>query len=265
LPLCLPTISRNHAPMNATSPLPLAGKAALVTGGSRGIGAGIVRELAAQGARVAFTYQASADRAEALIDDVRAAGGTALAIVADNSSPASAQSTVREAAAALGGLDILVNNAGTGWFEPFADAADEHIEDTINLNIRGTMYSTRQALQFLPDGGRIITIGSITGHRTPFPGGATYGMSKAALIGFTQGIARDLGPRGITANVVQPGPIDTDGNPAAGPGAAAHAGYTALNRFGAPADVAGLVAWIASDAAAFMTGSTVNIDGGWAA
>lgn len=124
--------------MNTTSPLPLAGKAALVTGGSRGIGAGIVRELAAQGARVAFTCRASADRAEALIDDVRASGGTALAIVADNSSSAAAQSAVRDAAAALGGLDILVNNVGTGWFEPFADTADEHIEDTINLNIRGT-------------------------------------------------------------------------------------------------------------------------------
>ncbi len=248
-----------------TSTTLLAGKTALVTGASRGIGAGIARELARQGAKVAITYWSSTEAAEALVNDIRTAGGDAIAIKANNADADAARQGVRDAVEALGSLDILVNNAGGGWFEPFTETSDEHIEATINLNIRGTVYTTQEALKHLPDGGRIITIGSINGVSIPFPGGTIYGMSKSALTSFTQGLARDLGPRGITVNNIQPGPIDTDGNPASGPAGDFLAGLTALKRFGTPADVGGLVAWIASDQANYMTGSTINIDGGWTA
>jgi 3-oxoacyl-[acyl-carrier protein] reductase len=248
-----------------TQSLPLNGKTALVTGASRGIGAGIARELARQGAKVAITYWSSAEAADAVVSDIRVAGGDAVAIKADNGDADAARQGVRDAVEALGSLDILVNNAGGGWFEPFTEASDEHIEATINLNIRGTVYTTQEAIKHLPDGGRIITIGSINGVSIPFPGGTIYGMSKSALFSFTKGLARDLGSRGITVNMVQPGPIDTDGNPASGPAGEFLAGLTAFNRFGTPADVGGLVAWIASEQASYMTGSTVNIDGGWTA
>ncbi|GAA1764853.1 SDR family NAD(P)-dependent oxidoreductase [Agromyces humatus] len=243
----------------------LQGKAALVTGASRGLGAGVARELARQGARVAITYRSSAESAEALVSEIRAAGGHAVAIQADHASPEGAKEGVRRAAEALGALDILVNNAGGGWFEPFQETSDEHIDATIDLNVRGTVYATQEALNHLPDGGRIITIGSISGASTRFVGGTIYGMSKAALVGFTKGLARDLGGRGITANVIQPGPIDTDGNPASGPAGEFLAGLTALGRFGTPQEVGTLVAWIASDEARYMTGSTVTIDAGWSA
>jgi 3-oxoacyl-[acyl-carrier protein] reductase len=214
---------------------------------------------------VAITYWSSTEAAEALVNDIRTAGGDAIAIKANNADADAARQGVRDAVEALGSLDILVNNAGGGWFEPFTETSDEHIEATINLNIRGTVYTTQEALKHLPDGGRIITIGSINGVSIPFPGGTIYGMSKSALTSFTQGLARDLGPRGITVNNIQPGPIDTDGNPASGPAGDFLAGLTALKRFGTPADVGGLVAWIASDQANYMTGSTINIDGGWTA
>ncbi|MHA7264298.1 SDR family NAD(P)-dependent oxidoreductase [Arthrobacter sp. TMN-37] len=243
----------------------LSGKTALVTGGSRGIGAGIVRSLAAQGATVALTYWSSPEAAESVVAEVTAAGGKAVAIRANNSDPDAARQGVRDAVDALGSLDILVNNAGGGWFEPFTEASDEHIESTINLNIRGTVYTTQEALKHLPDGGRIITIGSINAISIPFVGGTVYGMSKAALVGLTKGLARDLGGRGITVNLLQPGPIDTDGNPASGEYGGFLAGLTALKRFGTPADVGALVAWIASDAANYLTGATISNDGGWTA
>ena len=251
--------------MSTPTTLPLAGKTALVTGASRGLGAGVAVELARQGARVAITYWSSPERAESVVKKIIEAGGSAVAIRADNSQAEGARQGVRDAAAALGSLDILVNSAGGGWFEPFPDTPDEHIEHTINLNIRGTVYSTHEALKFLPDGGRIITIGSVTAESIPFPGGSIYGMSKAALVAFTKGLARDLGSRKITANIVQPGPIDTEGNPASGPSGDFLAGLTALGHFATPTDVGGLVAWIASDRAHFMTGSTVTLDGGWTA
>jgi 3-oxoacyl-[acyl-carrier protein] reductase len=248
-----------------TTAHPLAGKTALVTGGSRGLGAGLASELAAQGAKVAITYWSSPERAEQVVKAIQAAGGEAVAIRADNSTPDGARAGVREAAASLGSLDILVNSAGGGWFEPFQDASDEHIEHTINLNIRGTIYATQEAIKHLPDGGRIITIGSISAERLPFSGPTIYGMSKAALVAFTKGLARDLAPRKITANIVQPGPVDTEGNPADGPAGQFLAGLTAAGRFAAVEEVGPLVAWIASDQAAYMTGSVVNFDGGWTA
>jgi 3-oxoacyl-[acyl-carrier protein] reductase len=243
----------------------LSGKTALVTGASRGLGAGVAKSLAAEGARVAITYWASQERAEQVVQEIKAAGGDAVAIRSNNAEAESARQGVRDAAAELGRIDILVNSAGGGWFEAFDQTSDEHIEATINLNVRGTVYATHEALKFLPDGGRIITIGSITGESTPFPGGSIYGMSKAALVGFTKGLARDLGSRKITANILQPGPIDTDGNPADGPAGEYLAGLTALGHFGTPADVGGLVAWIASDQSRYMTGSVITIDAGWSA
>jgi len=251
--------------MTTLTNLPLAGKTALVTGASRGIGAGVAQELARQGAHVAITYWSSPERAETVVSEIIAAGGSAVAIRANNAEATGARQGVRDAAAQLGSLDILVNSAGGGWFEPFPDASDDHIEQTINLNIRGTIYSTHEALKHLPDGGRIITIGSVTAESIPFPGGSVYGMSKAALVAFTRGLSRDLGDRKITANIVQPGPIDTEGNPASGPSGAFLASLTALKRFAEPKDVGALVAWIASDEAHFMTGSIVTMDGGWTA
>ena len=251
--------------MTTSTTRPLEGKTALVTGASRGIGAGIAQELARQGASVAITYWSSPERAQAVVDEIVTAGGAAVAIRANNAESAGARQGVRDAVAALGSLDILVNSAGGGWFEPFPDTPDEHIEQTIDLNIRGTLYSTHEALKHLPDGGRIITIGSVTAESIPFPGGSVYGMSKAALVAFTRGLSRDLGERRITANIVQPGPIDTEGNPASGASGDFLASLTSLKRFAEPKDVGALVAWIASDDAHFMTGSIVTMDGGWTA
>jgi 3-oxoacyl-[acyl-carrier protein] reductase len=244
------------------TPFDLTGKTALVTGGSRGIGEGIARVLAARGATVAITYWSSPDRAQAVVDDIVSAGGSAVAVKANNADAEHARQGVRDAVDALGGLDILVNNAGGGWFEPFPETSDEHIEHTIDLNIRGTVYATSEALRFLPDGGRIISIGSVNAERIPFPGGAVYGMSKSALVGFTKGLARDLGGRRITANVIQPGPIDTEGNPADGDAGAFLAGFTAFGEFGSSTDVGNVAAFLASDEAAYVTGAAVTIDGG---
>ena len=243
----------------------LTGKTALVTGASRGIGAGIAKSLAEQGATVAITYWGSEDRAQSVVADIVVNGGKAYAIRANSADPEAARQGVRDAVAALGTLDILVNNAGGGWVEPFADASEEHIEATINLNIRGTLYTTQEAIKHLPNNGRIISIGSINAESIPFPGGTVYGMSKASLVALTKGLARELGQRGITVNLIQPGPIDTDGNPANGEMGGFLAGLTALGHFGQPSDVGNLAAWIASDAASYMTGSTVNIDAGWTA
>jgi len=243
----------------------LSGKTALVTGGSRGIGAGIARSLAAQGATVAVTYWSSADAALAVVAEIEANGGKAMALRANNSDADAARKGVRDAVDALGSLDIIVNNAGGGWFEPFTETSDEHIEATLNLNVRGTIYATQEALKHLPNGGRIITIGSVSAVTNPYPGSAIYGMSKAALVGFTKGLARDLGHRAITANIIQPGPIDTDGNPADGESGDLLIELTALKRFGTTADVGALVAWVASDEANFMTGSVITSDGGWTA
>ena len=243
----------------------LAGKTALVTGASRGIGAGLAIELAGQGASVAITYRSSPERAEQVVKTIRDKGGKAVAIRADNSTVDGARLGVREAVANLGSLDVLVNNAGGGWFEPFDSASDEHIDYMINLNVRGTVYATQEAIKHLSDGGRIITIGSINAESLPFPGVTIYGMTKAALVAFTKGLARDLASRRITANIVQPGPIDTDSNPADGPTSSDIAGLTALGRYGVVEEVAPFVAWLASDQSSYMTGSSVTIDGGWTA
>jgi 3-oxoacyl-[acyl-carrier protein] reductase len=245
-----------------SSPLPLSGKRALVTGGSRGIGAAIARRLAADGADVAITYEKSADVAEALAEELRAGGRNAVAVQADAGATAGAHAAVDGAVAALGGLDILVNNAGIARMTAFADQPREEIDAQLNVNVRGVMLTTQAALKHIPDGGRIITIGSNVGERVPFGGITVYAATKAALESFTRGLARELGPREITVNLVRPGPTDTDMNPADGPFAAHVLGGLALARYGQPHEIAGAVAFLAGPDASYVTGTGILVDGG---
>jgi 3-oxoacyl-[acyl-carrier protein] reductase len=245
-----------------TSSLPLAGKRALVTGGSRGIGAAIARRLAEDGADVALTYQASADQAEALADELRGLGRKAVAIQADAGTPAGAETAVEKAVAALGGVDILVNNAGVARMGAFVDQPLEEIDVLLNVNVRGVLLTTQAALKRMGDGGRVITIGSNVGERVPFGGLTVYAATKSALESFTRGLARELGPRGITVNLVRPGPTDTDMNPADGPLAATVLAGLPLGRYGEPREIAEAVAFLAGPGAAYVTGSGILVDGG---
>ena len=245
-----------------SSALPLAGKRALVTGGSRGIGAAIVRRLAADGADVAITYEKSADVAEALAEEVRASGRKAAAIQADAGAVAGAQAAVDGAVAALGGLDLLVNNAGIARMGDFADQPLEEIEAQLNVNVRGVMLTTQAALRHIPERGRIITIGSNVGEKVPFGGITVYSATKSALESFTRGLARELGPRQITVNLVRPGPVDTDMNPADGPLAPSVLAGLALARYGRTEEIAGAVAYLAGPEAGFITGTGILLDGG---
>ncbi|HWA61295.1 MAG TPA: SDR family oxidoreductase [Caulobacteraceae bacterium] len=241
----------------------LDGKVALVTGGARGIGAGIVRRLAADGASVALTYAASADRAAALAAEIEAAGGRALALAADAADAEAVRRAVEQTAERFGRLDILVNNAGMGVAATIDQVRLEDFDACVAVNLRAVFVAMQAAAKLMEAGGRIVTIGSVNGDRIPFQGGAIYAATKAAVTGLTRGAARDLGPRGITVNVVQPGPVDTDMNPADGPWADAGRAQTALGRFGDVRDVAALVAFLASDEAAFITGASLNVDGGY--
>ncbi|WP_214322706.1 3-oxoacyl-ACP reductase family protein [Nonomuraea sediminis] len=240
----------------------LGGKAALVTGGSRGIGEAIALRLAADGADVAVTYQHSADLAHAVVDRVRALGRQAVALQADAGDPAAVAEAVRKAAAELGRLDILVNNAGVFPSGPLTDVGLEDFDQVLAVNVRGPFVAAQVASGYMTEGGRIINIGSCLAGRTPFPGITLYALSKTALTGLTKGLARDLGSRGITANVVHPGPIDTDMNPADAPGADAQSAYTALGHYGEPADIAATVAHLAGEGGRYITGASIAVDGG---
>ena len=240
----------------------LAGKRALVTGGSRGIGAAIARRLAAEGADVALTYERSADKAGAVVGEIEALGRKGFAIAADSADPAAVTRAVDEAARALGGLDILVNNAGIYRGGAVADWSLADIDATLSVNVRAVVLASQAAAAHLGEGGRIISTGSCLADRVVEPNVTLYAMSKAALIGFTKGLARDLGPRGITVNIVHPGSTDTDMNPAGGPGADAQRARMAIPRYGQPEDIAGLVAYLASEEARFITGAGFAIDGG---
>jgi 3-oxoacyl-[acyl-carrier protein] reductase len=240
----------------------LKGKVALVTGGSRGIGAAIAKRLAADGASVAITYAKDANAASVVVKAIEAAGGKAVAIQADAVDSGAAQAAVENAVTALGKLDVLVNNAGTAIPKPFVETTLEEMEHVINLNIRGVFVTTQAALKHMNDNGRIIMIGSCVGERNLTPGLAAYAATKGAVKMFAQSLSREVGSRGITVNNVQPGPIDTDLNPASGDWATPQKAVTALNRYGTSDEVAALVAFVASPESAYITGANLTVDGG---
>ncbi|MEV6375494.1 SDR family oxidoreductase [Micromonospora musae] len=241
----------------------LEGKVALVTGGARGIGAGIALRLAQDGADVALTYRQSAEQAATVVKEIQSLGRRALAVQADSADPAAIQGAVDRTAIVLGRLDILVNNAAIFLVGAVDELGADEVEQTIAVNVRGSYVAARAAARHLGEGGRIISIGSNVGERAVFPGLALYSMSKTALAGLTRGLARELGPRGITVNLVNPGPTDTDSNPADGPNAATIAGFTALGRYARPVDIAATVAHLAAPEAGYVTGAVVNVDGGF--
>lgn len=245
---------------------PLTGRRVLVTGGSRGIGAEIVRRLAADGASVAFTYSAADVEAKALAEEVAANGGTAVAIKADAADPAQVSAAVERAATELGGLDVLVNNAGVGHLSRFEDTTAEQYDRLVAVNINGVYWASRAALPHLSEGPRIINIGSINAERVPSSGLAAYAMTKGAVSSLTRGLARELGPRGITVNNVQPGPIDTEMNPADSEFAEElKTQVVALGRYGHSRDVAAVVSFLAGAESGFVTGANWNLDGGFTA
>lgn len=240
----------------------LSNQTALVTGGSRGIGAAIAMRLAKEGANIAITYNSSPEKAEAVVNEIKAAGGNAIAIKADSRDPQAVMDAVDKAAAAFGGLHILVNNAGVAILKPVEEFTMEEFDLHTAVNIRAVFAGSKAAIKYMPSGGRIITIGSCMAERVAGPGGSVYAMSKSALIGLTKGMARDLGPKGITVNLVHPGPVDTDMNPADGAGADWQRSLNALNAFGNVEDIAGLVAYLASAESRNITGTGITIDGG---
>ena len=240
----------------------LTGKAALVTGGSRGIGAAIAKRLAADGASVAITYSKGADAAAGVVKAIESKGGKAVAIQADSADANAIKTAVEKTVAALGQLDILVNNAGIAIPKRFEDTSLEELDRLIDINVRGTFVATHAALKHLKDNGRIIMIGSCVGERIMTPGLVAYSATKGAVKMFAQGLSREVGKRGITVNNVQPGPIDTDLNPAAGDWAAPQKANTALNRYGTVDEVASLVAFVASPESSYITGANLTVDGG---
>ncbi len=240
----------------------LSNKVAFITGASRGIGAAIAKRLATDGANIVITYAKDSKAAEQVVAAVEAKGVKGLAIQADGGNPAAIKAAVLKAVDAFGKIDILVNNAGTAIPKPFEQASLEELDYILNLNIRGVFVATQEALKHMPDGGRIISIGSCVGERTMTPGLAAYSATKGAVKMFTQGLAREVGDRKITVNNVQPGPIDTDLNPAAGDWAAPQLANTSLKRYGHVDEVAALVAFVASPESSYITGANLTVDGG---
>jgi 3-oxoacyl-[acyl-carrier protein] reductase len=240
----------------------LSGRTALVTGASRGIGAAIAKRLAAEGADVAITYTKGATAAAEVAAAIRALGRKALAIEADSADPQAVRRAVAQTVQELGRLDILVNNAGVFPNGPFEAVSLEEFDRTMAIHVRAAFVAAQEASLHMEEGGRIVSIGSNLGERVPFAGVTLYATSKAALIGYTKGLARDLGPRGITVNLVQPGSTDTDMNPSDGEGSADQRSLTALGHFGAASDVASAVAYLASDGARQITGASFLVDGG---
>ncbi|MBK3401763.1 SDR family oxidoreductase [Methylorubrum populi] len=240
----------------------LAGKRALVTGASRGIGAAIALALAERGADVAITYERSAERAAEVVRAIEGRGRRGLARQADSADAAAVKRSVDAAAGELGGLDILVNNAGIARGGPVAEMALADIDALLAVNVRSVVLASQAAIPHLGAGGRIISIGSCLGERVPFPGVTVYSMTKSALLSFTRGLARELGPQGITVNLVQPGSTDTDMNPSDGAQSDLQRSMTALGHYGRPEDIAAAVAFLASPSARQITGTTLTVDGG---
>ncbi|MET7503648.1 SDR family NAD(P)-dependent oxidoreductase [Streptomyces microflavus] len=251
--------------MSSTTVTAPAPRAALVTGGSRGIGAATALRLAEAGADVAITYVQDEEGARAVVAKIEGAGRRGVALRCDAADADGAAGAVHGAADALGRLDVLVNNAGIGVLGPIAALSDAEVERVLAVNVRAVFLACRAAADRLADGGRIISVGTALSRYTGGPGSTLYTMSKSALAGLTRPLARELGPRGITVNLIQPGPVDTDLNPADGPFAEGQRAATALGRFGTADEVASLVAYLASADAAFITGTEVVVDGGHAA
>ena len=240
----------------------LTGKRALVTGASRGIGAEIAKALAAEGADVAITYEKSAERAAEVVAAIKAKGRRAVAIQADSADVAAVQASVEKTVAELGGLDILVNNAGILRLSELKDISLADIDALLNVNVRAPIVASKAALPHLGKGGRIISIGSYSADRVPAPILGVYAASKSALTAFTKALARELGPKEITVNLVQPGSIDTDMNPSHGPAADLLKQFMALGKYGTSDDIGNAVAFLASTKAKYITGSTLTVDGG---
>ncbi|HTG39030.1 SDR family NAD(P)-dependent oxidoreductase [Sphingomonas sp.] len=240
----------------------LSGKRALVTGGSRGIGAAIALALAENGADVAFTYQSSAEKARTVAAKIEATGRRAVAIQADSSDPEAITRAVDKAVTDLGGIDILINSAAIAYYAPVADLDLVEYQKQMDVNVRAPMLFAKAVIPHLRADGRIVTIGSGLGERVPFAGLTPYAVSKAALTAFTRGLSRELGPNGITVNLVQPGSTDTDANPANGDAADPQRSMTSLGRFAEPREIANAVVFLASPAAGVITGAILNADAG---
>jgi len=240
----------------------LAGKVAVVTGGSRGIGAAIAKRLAADGASVAITYTKGADAAASVVQAIERGGGKGIAIQADATDAKAVIAAVEKTVATFGRLDVLVNNAGTAIPKTFEEATLEEMDRVIDINIRGVFVATQAALKHMGDGGRIIMIGSSVGERVLVPGLVPYSATKGAVKIFTQALSREVGSRGITVNNVQPGPIETDLNPATGDWSEPQKAATALKRYGQADDIAAMVAFVASPDASYITGANLTVDGG---
>ena len=243
----------------------LTGKVALVTGGSRGIGAAIARSLAEDGADVAISYVSTPDKAKELVRELQDKGVRAVAFAADQAKPGEVASLVQKVAEHFGHLDILVNNAGVFITGQVGDVSDENVAKQFAINVGGVNAAVREAAKIMKEGGRIITIGSLAAMTSPWPGIADYSATKGAVAAYTRGWARDLGPKGITVNVVEPGPIDTDMNPATSDFAAVQKSGVPLGRFGRPEEVAATVAFLASKDAGYITGASIAVDGGFTA
>jgi 3-oxoacyl-[acyl-carrier protein] reductase len=243
----------------------LTGRTALVTGGSRGIGAAIVRRLASEGTQVVFTYAAAEDAANALVDSVTRDGGTVSAIKANSAHRGEVVNAVATAVERLGYLDIVVSNAGGGVLLPLSEIGYDEIDRMINVTVYGTVTLVKESLPHLREGGRVITIGSVNSHYKPFDSMAIHALDRAALVGFVRGMARELGPKGITINNVQPGPVDTDANPANGPTADLQRSLIPIGRYGEAVEVASLVSYLAGPESSLMTGASLDIDGGYSA
>ena len=243
----------------------LTGKVALVTGGSRGIGAAIAKRLARGGADVALTYVSAADRARAVVAEIEATGRRGLALVADSAHWDAVIGAVERTVDTFGRLDILVNNAGIFPNGPIENVTLAEVDRTLAVHVRAAFLAAQAAARHMNTGGRIISIGSCFAERVPYPGVTLYAMSKAALIGLTKGLARDLGPRGITVNVVHPGSTDTDMNPAHGAHADLERSLMAVRHYGSPEDIAAMVAHLAGEGGRFITGAAIAVDGGYAA
>src|ERR1700726_1824620 len=240
----------------------LEGKIALITGGSRGIGAAIAKRLAADGADVAITYTKGADAAASVVKEIERAGRRAIAIHADAADAEAVKAAVEKTFATFGRLDVLVNNAGTAIPKPFEEATLEEMDRVLDINVRGVYVATQAALKHMKSGGRVITIGSAVGERVAAPGLVPYAGTKGAVKMFTQALAREIGSRGITVNNVQPGPIDTDLNPASGDWAVPQKAATALDRYGRVYLIADTVTFVAGPDDSYITGANLTVDGG---